>query len=40
MPKSIGGLLGYAFTSIFMVAVGVAILSRTPVWRYIVGAPK
>lgn len=32
MPKSVGGLVGWTIGTLVMVAVGVAILSRTPIW--------
>lgn len=40
MPSTAAGLFQYAIATVIMVAIGVAILSRTPVWKFIVGAPK
>lgn len=40
MPKSAGGLIGWAVSTIIVVAVGVFILSRIkPLWRVIVAQP-
>lgn len=35
MPKTIGGIFSWAIGTVIMVAVGVAILSRTPLWPMI-----
>jgi hypothetical protein len=35
MPKTFGGILGWVVGTLVVVAVGVAILSRTPMWTYI-----
>lgn len=40
MPKSIGGLFAWIVSTLVMTAVGVAILSRTPIWPRIVGGPR
>lgn len=40
MPKSFAGLFMAAIASVVTVALGVAILTRTPLWKYIVGAPR
>lgn len=40
MPKSFGGLLTMTLGAVIGTAIGVAILSRTPLWRFIVGAPR
>lgn len=40
MPKSIGGALGWVVGALLMVAVGVAILSRTPIWVKLFPAVK
>lgn len=37
MPKTLGGLLGWAISTVVVVGVGIFILSRVkPVWRVIV----
>jgi len=37
MPKSLGGLVGWAFSTVIVVGVGIFILSRVkPLWRVIV----
>lgn len=35
MPKSLGGLLGWTIGTLIVVAVGVALLSRSPFWGMI-----
>lgn len=40
MPKSAGGLVGWLVGTLVVVAVGVAILSRTPVWAKLFPVPK
>lgn len=37
MPKSLGGILGWAISTVVVVGVGIFILSRVkPLWRVIV----
>jgi hypothetical protein len=40
MPKSAGGLVGWLVATLLAVAVGVFILSRTPLWVKLFPAPK
>lgn len=40
MPKSLGGLVGWLIGTLLVVAVGVAILARTPIWARLFPAPK
>ena len=40
MPKSAGGLVAWLIGTLVVVAVGVAILSRTPVWVKLFPAAK
>ena len=38
MPKSIGGIFGFAIASVIATAVGIAIISRIkPLWAIVVG---
>lgn len=40
MPKTFGGLVGWLIGTLVVVAVGVAILARTPIWAKLFPAPK
>jgi len=40
MPKTAGGAIGWLVGTLLVVAVGVAILSRTPLWVKLFPAPK
>jgi hypothetical protein len=40
MPKSAGGLVSWLIGTLLVVAVGVAILARTPLWVKLFPAPK
>jgi hypothetical protein len=35
MPKTLGGWFGWLFMTVIVVAVGIFILSRTPLWMMI-----
>lgn len=35
MPSTVGGFVSWIIGTLIVVAVGVAILSRTPVWGYV-----
>ena len=40
MPKSLGGLFGWLIGTLLVVAVGVFILARTPLWAKLFPAAK
>ena len=40
MPKSFAGIFAMTLAAIVSTALGIAVLSRTPLWKFIVGAPK
>lgn len=40
MPKTVGGLVGWAVGAIIMTAVGIALLSRTPIYAMLFPKPQ
>jgi hypothetical protein len=40
MPKSAGGLVSWLIGTVIVVAVGVAVLARTPIWAKLFPTPK